>query len=206
MPQMQMPGIPQMSQRMQMPGMPQQTQMPQQGQQQQEQPQQPVVAKTSSEPDPFDALTGMKPAVTSQYAPHQANVMPPQMFAAPAPTPAAPQPMFPQASEPKPFAPPTPAANLGPMGFPMPASQPPPHWPATDQHQAMMFDDMKIHAAGDSFSFAPVDSPPPSVSAAQRFNPATGAPMPQVRAPPPASAPAPAATSHYSQDNPFAFI
>jgi hypothetical protein len=68
-----------------------------------------------------------------------------------------------------------------------------------DHHQAIMFEDMKVHAAGDSFAFAPVDSPPPSVAAVQ-LNPATGMPMP------PATAPVPASPAQYSQDNPFAFI
>ena len=87
-------------------------------------------------------------------------------------------------------------ANLGSMGFPLPASRPPE--PATDAHQAMMFEDMKNHTAGDSFSFAPVDSPPHSV---------VDKPVqPPVAAAQPVAAQATAAATQYSADNPFAFF
>jgi len=224
MPGMQMPGM-QMPQHMQMPGMqmPQQMQMPgmqmpgmqmpgmqMPGMAVPQQPPQQVVEQAPVPPDPFEsfgALTGIKPVVPSQQPPQPAPAMPQPVQAAPVPVvsqPFAPEPAVPQpplAPEQKTVAPPapTPAVNLGPMGFPMPASQPPSMAPAVDYHQAIMFEDMKVHAAGDSFAFAPVDSPPPSAAAVQ-LNPATGMPMP------PAPAPAPVAPTQYSQDNPFAFI
>ena len=87
-------------------------------------------------------------------------------------------------------------ANLGSMGFPMPVSRPPE--PANDAHQAMMNEDMKNHTAGDSFSFAPVDSPPHSVVEKPV--------QPPVAATQPVAAQATAAATQYSADNPFAFF
>jgi hypothetical protein len=192
-------------------------QMPQvanQGETQQPQAPQPVETATEpEEPDPFASfgvLTGIKTSSkpTTQAVPPTAqapaDVPAPQNPAPPAPEPVlttAPIPTAAPESAPIPPAPiqqPVPPAkpvNLGSMGFPMPASQPPPT--ATDTHQALMFEDIKAHASGDSFSFAPVDSPQPSVSM-------PAAPM-QQQAPPVTAQPT-AAAGQYSSDNPFAFI
>tara|TARA_B100000674_G_scaffold424781_3_gene378105 strand:+ start:34 stop:642 length:609 start_codon:yes stop_codon:yes gene_type:complete len=202
---------------MQMPGRQQQMQMPQppvanQGAMQQPQAPQPAEAMAEpEEPDPFASfgdLTGIKsskpkPQAVPPTAEAPVDVPAPQNPAPPAPEPvlttaatptAAPEPAPTPPAPIQPLAP-AKAVNLGSMGFPMPASQPPPT--ATDTHQALMFEDIKAHASGDSFSFAPVDTPQPSVSEPS---------VPVQQQAPPVTAQPTAAAGQYSSDNPFAFI
>jgi hypothetical protein len=161
------------------------------------------------QPDPFASfgeLTGIK----SKTGPPPAQAVPVPSQAPEAdvfgslpsqesqPPPAAPPTVAPVAPVATAAPPPVPAkpVNLGPMGFPMPVSQPPA--PATDTHQAMMFEDIKAHSAGDSFSFAPVDSPQPSIS--------KPAPIQHAPVAAPGTAQPTATAAQYSADNPFAFI
>ena len=213
-PQMQMPGMmpPQMQQ---MPGMmPPQVMAPVNAQTMPQQSQQPPVQQEAppvepEQPDPFASfgeLTGIK----SKTGPPPAQAVPVPSQAPEAdvfgslpsqesqPPPAAPPTVTPVAPVATAAPPPVPAkpVNLGPMGFPMPVSQPPA--PATDTHQAMMFEDIKAHSAGDSFSFAPVDSPQPSIS--------KPAPIQHAPVAAPGTAQPTATAAQYSTDNPFAFI
>ena len=213
-PQMQqMPGM--MPPQMQMPGMmPPQVMAPVNAQMMPQQSQQPPVQQEAppvepEQPDPFASfgeLTGIK----SKTGPPPAQAVPVPSQAPEAdvfgslpsqesqPPPAAPPTVAPVAPVATAAPPPVPAkpVNLGPMGFPMPVSQPPA--PATDTHQAMMFEDIKAHSAGDSFSFAPVDSPQPSIS--------KPAPIQHAPVAAPGTAQPTATAAQYSADNPFAFI
>jgi len=214
-PQMQMPMPGMMPPQMPMPGMmPPQMMAPVNAQTMPQQSQQPPVQQEAppvepEQPDPFASfgdLTGIK----SKTGPSPAQVVPVPSQAPETdvfrslpsqesqPPPAAPPTVAPTAPVATAAPPPVPAkpVNLGPMGFPMPVSQPPA--PATDTHQAMMFEDIKVHSAGDSFSFAPVDSPQPSIS--------KPAPVQQAPLAAPGTAQPTATAAQYSADNPFAFI
>ena len=215
-PQMQqMPGMMPPQMQMQMPGMmPPQVMAPVNAQTMPQQSQQPPVQQEAppvepEQPDPFASfgeLTGIK----SKTGPPPAQAVPVPSQAPEAdvfgslpsqesqPPPAAPPTVTPVAPVATAAPPPVPAkpVNLGPMGFPMPVSQPPA--PATDTHQAMMFEDIKAHSAGDSFSFAPVDSPQPSIS--------KPAPIQHAPVAAPGTAQPTATAAQYSTDNPFAFI
>ena len=218
-PRVNAPGIQQypaqMPPQMQMPGMmPPQVMAPVNAQTMPQQSQQPPVQQEAppvepEQPDPFASfgeLTGIK----SKTGPPPAQAVPVPSQAPEAdvfgslpsqesqPPPAAPPTAAPVAPVATAAPPPVPAkpVNLGPMGFPMPVSQPPA--PATDTHQAMMFEDIKAHSAGDSFSFAPVDSPQPSIS--------KPAPIQHAPVAAPGTAQPTATAAQYSTDNPFAFI
>ena len=218
-PRVNAPGIQQypaqMPPQMQMPGMmPPQVMAPGDAQTRPQQSQQPPVQQEAppvepEQPDPFASfgeLTGIK----SKTGPPPAQAVPVPSQAPEAdvfgslpsqesqPPPAAPPTAAPVAPVATAAPPPVPAkpVNLGPMGFPMPVSQPPA--PATDTHQAMMFEDIKAHSAGDSFSFAPVDSPQPSIS--------KPAPIQHAPVAAPGTAQPTATAAQYSTDNPFAFI
>ena len=215
-PQMQqMPGLMPPQTQMQMSGMmPPQVMAPVNAQTMPQQSQQPPVQQEAppvepEQPDPFASfgeLTGIKsktgpPPAQAVPVPSQApeadvfGSLPSQESQTP---PAAPPTVAPVAPVATAAPPPVPAkpVNLGPMGFPMPVSQPPA--PATDTHQAMMFEDIKAHSAGDSFSFAPVDSPQPSIS--------KPAPIQHAPVAAPGTAQPTATAAQYSADNPFAFI
>ena len=195
-PAMPMPGLTMSG--MQMPGPPPQAaQAPPQAVAQQTQALERAQAEPEK-PDPFasfGALTGIAPTAHHQSA-----------HSAPTPARAIDENLFAQQTDPAPakVAPVMPHAEpvridtmkVGSMGFPVPASQPP--TTANDAHQAMMFEDMKTHAAGDSFSFAPVDTPQPSVALPK--------PQTQQQKAPAVTAQPTAAASQYSADNPFAFI
>ena len=218
-PRVNAPGIQQypaqMPPQMQMPGMmPPQVMAPVNAHMMPQQSQQPAVQQEAppvepEQPDPFASfgeLTGIK----SKTGPPPAQAVPVPSQAPEAdvfgslpsqesqPPPAAPPTAAPVAPVATAAPPPVPAkpVNLGPMGFPMPVSQPPA--PATDTHQAMMFEDIKAHSAGDSFSFAPVDSPQPSIS--------KPAPIQHAPVAAPGTAQPTATAAQYSADNPFAFI
>ena len=192
---------------MQMPGLPANPlQPPSAWQAAQQAPPEPVSAQPE-EQDPFasfGAVTGIKPKVEQAVAPSAPVSIQPSSadlfgsmstretpeVAVKAPSVAQSIPAAPDQVTLQPE--PTPV-NLGPMVFPIPASQP--QTSAIDAHQAMMFDDMKTQTSGE-FSFAPVDSPQPSFSM----------PSPAQSQQPTTSAQPTAAASQYSADNPFAFI